>query len=201
MLQTGVYLLLESSINKLLATDAATLAALEKLDGKVFEFIVTDAPIQLFILPNAQGVQIQQHYPYPADTSLKGTLNHFRLLVTSQDKSSQFFGNGISIQGDSQLAAKLQRILADTLIDWQGLIAKYSTETIAHQFISLAKMASTQGQLTQQSVSMNIAEYLQEELQTLPPRAQVDGFISDIDQLSERVERLEARISQLASNS
>ncbi len=201
MLQTALILFLESSVNKILATDSATLSALEKLSGKVFEFKITDAPIHLYLFPHASGIELQRSFENPSDTCLTGSIAQFRLLATAQDKSSQLFGNGVMISGDTQLANKLQRIMANALIDWEGLIASYSSDLIAHQIFNFGKSAAKQTALTKESLSLNIGEYLQEEIQTLPPRAQVDGFVDDIDQLTQRVDRLEARISLLIETS
>jgi ubiquinone biosynthesis protein UbiJ len=197
MLQIALTLFLESSVNKILATDSATLNALEKLSGKVFEFKITDAPIHLFLLPHSAGIDLQQSYDHPADTCLTGSISEFRSLATASDKSSQLFGNGVSISGDVQLANKLQRITAGALIDWEGLIANYSSDLIAHQIFNFGKSAFEQSVLTKESLALNLGEYLQEEIQTLPPRAQVDGFVEDIDSLNQQVDRLDARIANI----
>ncbi len=197
MLQTALTIFLESSVNKLLATDNATLSALEKLSGKVFEFKITDAPIHLFLLPHSSGIELQQNYQHPADTCLTGSITEFRSLITADDKSSQLFGNGVNISGDVQLANKLQRIMANALIDWEGLIANYSSDVIAHQLFNFGKAAFEQSSLTKESLSLNLAEYLQEEIQTLPPRPQIDGFVEDIDSLNQQVERIDARITAI----
>lgn len=197
MLNTALTLFLESSVNKLLATDQVTLDALAELSGKVFEFKVSDAPIHFFLLPHSCGIELQHQYQHQADTSLTGTLAQFRLLATTDNKSSQLFGNGVIISGDTQLANKLQRIMAAALIDWEGVIASYSSDLIANQLINFGKFAVAQTSLTKDSVSLNFAEYLQEEIHTLPPRAEVDGFIEQIDELRLDVDRLDARLQQI----
>ena len=197
MLHTALTLFLESSVNKLLATDSVSLGAIEKLSGKVFEFKISDAPIHLFLLPHSAGIELQQSYDHPADTCLTGSLTEFRALATANDKSSQLFGNGVNISGDVQLANKLQRIMANALIDWEGLIANYSSDLIAHQLFNFGRTAFKQGALTKESLSLNLAEYLQEEIRTLPPRPEIDGFVEDIDSLNQHVERLDARIAAI----
>ena len=197
MLQTGVLLLAEGTINTLITSDEVTTASLAKLTGKVFEFSITDAPVHIFILPHNQGIQIQQSFDGIADSTFTGSLSHFQQLATSNDKSSQLFGNGIDISGDSQLATQLQRIIANAEIDWQGLIASVTGDLFASQVSAIFKSTSQQLGLTKESLTLNTVEYLQEELGTLPAPAEVEGFIDDIAELNQTSQRLAARMALL----
>ncbi|MFT5707860.1 MAG: ubiquinone biosynthesis protein UbiJ [Oceanospirillaceae bacterium] len=200
MLHTGAILVLESTINKLIESDIGTAHALTQLSGKVFEFVVSDAPIHFYLLPFAQGIQLHQHYEHSADTSLEGSLSNFCTLATSEDKTSQFFGNGVKISGDTQLANKLQRILSNAEMDWEMLTAQLTGDLLAHQLVGFAKGINQQLNRTKVSFEQNFAEYLQEEIHTLPARPEVDGFIQDVDLLSAQTQRLEARINLLCDN-
>jgi len=197
MLSTTAILLLESSLNQLLATDSVTLQSLAKLSGKVVEFKVTDAPLHAFVIPHAQGVELQQQYQGEADAQLLGTLKHFSQLATSDNSSEHFFGNGIAITGDTQLAAKLQRIIGNAKIDWQGIVAKLSGDLAAAELAKLFNSTKAQLSTTKNSLELNIAEYLQEEARTLPSPVEVEIFIADIDDTRSAVDRLEARLNLL----
>lgn len=197
MLQTAAILLIENAVNKIIASDTVTAQALQTLEGKVFEFIVSDAAIHFFVLPVAGGFEIQQTFAAQSDTQMRGTLNDFKQLLLSENKSAQFFGNGIEISGDTQLATKLQRIINNAQIDWQGLIANLTGDLIAHQLANVTSAAAKQITLTKNSLEQNLSEYLQEEIRYLPARAEAEGFIEDVAYLNQEVDRLEARIQQL----
>jgi len=197
MLSTSALLILESSLNKLIATDSVTVAALAKLSGRVIEFKVTDAPIHCYILPYTQGVELQQHYQSDADATLTGSLKHFRELTLSEDSSEHFFGNGISISGDTQLAATFSRIMNNAKIDWQGIIACVSGDLVAAELANLFNRSKTQFNITKDSLELNIAEYLQEEARTLPSPVEIEAFIEDIDGVRSAVDRFEARLNIL----
>ncbi len=200
MLQTGAILLLESAINKIINSDQVTAQSLSKLSGKVFQFVVSDAPISFYLLPYENGIQLQRQHMADADTVFQGSLQNFKNLATTEDKSSQFFGNGIQISGDSQLATQLQKIIANADIDWQGLTAQFTGDLLAHQLANILKASSRQLKITQQSLTLNIAEYLQEEIHTLPARAEVEGFIIEVDDAQQSTQRLEARLDLLEDN-
>jgi len=197
MLSTSALLILESSLNQLIATDSVTVAALAKLSGKVIEFKVIDAPIHCYILPYAQGIELQQHYESIAHSILTGSLKNFRELALSEDSSEHFFGNGISISGDTQLAATFARILNNAKIDWQGIIASLSGDLVAAELANLFNRSKTQFNITKSSLELNIAEYLQEEVRTLPSPVEVEAFIEDIDGVRSAADRLEARLNIL----
>lgn len=199
MLNSAAVLMLESSLNTLIASDSVTQRALAKLSAKVIEFKVTDSAITLFILPHNNGVQLQSSSGH-SDTQLSGTLQNFISLASSDDSSEHFFGNGISISGDTQLASKFQNIIANAKIDWQGLIANLSNDLVAAQLASIFNASKKQYVLTTQSLALNVAEYLQEEARTLPTDVEVEYFIEQINDTRTATDRLEARLNLLINN-
>lgn len=199
MLTTAAIVIIENTIDKIITSDPVTTLALQKLEGKVLEISITDVSISFFLLPHRAGFDIHQRVESPADTKLHGKLDSFRALLTSSDKTQQFFGNGIQISGDTQLAAKVQKIFINSQIDWQGLTAQVTGDLIAHQLAEFSKATVKQLGITKRSLELNIAEYLQEEAYYLPARAEVEGFITDIDAIRDSTERLEARINLLVA--
>ncbi|NQZ32254.1 MAG: SCP2 sterol-binding domain-containing protein [Oceanospirillaceae bacterium] len=194
MFNSAAILVLESSLNRLIASDSVTQLALAKLSGKIIEFNVTDTAITLYLLPHSSGMQLQNYCDH-SDTQLCGTLHNFTALASSEDSTEHFFGNGINISGDTQLAAKFQRIIANAQIDWQGLIANISNDLVAAQLASLFNATKKQYSLTKQSLELNVIEYLQEEARTLPTSVEVDYFITQINDTRSAVDRLEARLN------
>ncbi|MCJ8298295.1 MAG: SCP2 sterol-binding domain-containing protein [Pseudomonadales bacterium] len=194
MLQTAVILMLESTINKLLQTDEVTCQALGRLNGCVFEFKISDAPVHFYLLPYDGGIQLQQQFEAQADASFRGSLRDFSQLLLAEDKATELFGNGVLISGDTRQAGKLQRIISGAQIDWQELTAAVTGDLMARQLANFFSAGNRQLQITSHSVQLNFSEYLQEEIQLLPPRAEVQGFVADIDDLSQDSERLCARL-------
>ena len=197
MLTTAAILIFESTLNRLIASDPVTTDALAGLSGKVFEVKVNDAPMHFYLLPHNRGIQLQAYSESPVDTLFSGSFNQFRLMLMVDDKTSQLFGNGLSITGDTQLASKLQRILANAQIDWQGLTANFTGDLVAHQLAELVNACQAQLKRTEQSLSLNIGEYLQEEIHTLPTHIEVEIFIAEVDETNRQAERLEARFNAL----
>jgi ubiquinone biosynthesis protein UbiJ len=198
MFNATLITLAEQSLNTLLQRDPVTLRALGQLGGRAIALDIT-APLALtlFLIPNNEGLQLQQHYGDEPDAKIAGSASALLRLVSSEDKAAALFGKGVTISGDSMLANRLQAILADADIDWEGLLADQIGDLPAHQAASFVRQQRNYWRQTGSSLSHNLGEYLQEEAMLLPPRAELEGFMADVDSLRQRSDRLEARLQRL----
>jgi ubiquinone biosynthesis protein UbiJ len=57
------------------------------------------------------------------------------------------------------------------------------------------------GRKAADSLSTNVAEYLQEEGRDVPSRVEVEEYLEAVDQLREATDRLDARLSRAESRS
>lgn len=198
MFNAALITLAEQGLNSLLSRDPVTLRALGQLGGRVVALeISSPVAMTLFLIPNNEGLQLQQHYGAAADAVIAGSASALLRLVSSDDKAVALFGKGVTISGDSGLANRLQSILADTDIDWEGLLADQIGDIPAHQAARLARQQGNYWRQTGSSLSHNLGEYLQEEARLLPPRAELEGFMADVDKLRQRTDRLDARLQRL----
>ena len=197
MLHAIILTPLESAINSLLQSDPVTCQALKRLTGRIIQIEATDIHQSIFIIPFDAGVQLQAHIEGAADVTLSGSSNRLLQLVSSDNKAEHFFGNGISVSGETSLANQFQQLLAEADIDWEALLADHIGDLPAHQLSKLTKSQLSFVKRISNSFSQNIHEYIQEEAQLLPTRPEAEGFMADVDHLKERVERLAARISAL----
>ncbi|EPJ42973.1 MAG: hypothetical protein OFPI_45130 [Osedax symbiont Rs2] len=197
MLQTAAILLLEGTINRLLQTDEVTCKALARLNGCVFEFKISDAPVHFYLLPYDGGIALQQQFDAAVTASFNGSLKDFSQLLLAEDKATELFGNGVQISGDSRRAGSLQQIINSAQIDWQGLTASITGDLLAQQLAGIFNSANRQLGITKHSLELNLGEYLQEEIRLLPAPAEIQGFVADIDDISQDSERLCARLDLL----
>lgn len=197
MLHALILTPLESAINSLLQSDPVTCQALKRLTGRIIQIEATDLSQSVFIIPFNAGIQLQAHIEGEADVTLSGSSNRLLQLVSSDNKAEHFFGNGISVSGESSLANQFQQLLAETNIDWEALLADHIGDLPAYQLSELAKSQMSFVRHASTSFSENIHEYIQEEAQLLPTRPEAEAFMADVDHLKDRTERLAARISAL----
>ena len=200
MLQATLFTTAEEICNQLLKRDPVTLQHLERLSGKVIAIELTQPQLSLFLLPNADGLQLQSIYNDTPDTILSGRAIDFLTLITRADRADAMFGKTIQITGDTVLATRLQEILADAQIDWEEMIADLIGELPAHQLALYASWKAQWYKNAGTSALQNLDEYLKEEFRVIPTRPEVNKFYSEVDTLRERVERLSARIAAKAAN-
>lgn len=197
MLHALILTPLESAINSLLQSDPVTCLALKRLTGRIIQIEATDLNQSVFIIPFNGGIQLQAHLEGDSDVTLSGTSNRLLQLISSDNKAEHFFGNGISVSGETSLANQFQQLLADTDIDWEALLADYIGDLAAHQLSEFTKSQLSFVTRIGNSFSENIHEYIQEEAQLLPTRPEAEAFMADVDYLKDRAERLAARLSAL----
>ncbi|MEM5536771.1 SCP2 sterol-binding domain-containing protein [Neptuniibacter pectenicola] len=200
MLQATLFTTAEEICNQLLKRDPVTLQHLERLSGKVIAIELTQPQLSLFLLPNADGLQLQSIYNDTPDTILSGRAIDFLTLITRADRADAMFGKTIQITGDTVLATRLQEILADAQIDWEAMIANLIGELPAHQLALYASWKAQWYKNAGTSALQNLDEYLKEEFRVIPTRPEVNKFYSEVDTLRERVERLSARIAAKAAH-
>lgn len=198
-LLTTLLLPLESAINHLLANDPATSQSLGQISSRYIEIHASDLAQSVFIIPYPGGIQLLGSHPTP-DVCLHGTSTQLLEMATSQDKAQHLFGNGINIQGDTQLANRFQQLLANARIDWEALLADSLGDLPAHQLAQLIRSQQSQLLRTGTSISNNLNDYLKEELRLIPTPAENRLQKAAISQLREQTDRLSARIHTLQTH-
>lgn len=198
MIQASFFTTTEEICNQLIKRDPVTLHNLSLLSGKVIAVECSTPALTLYLIPNADGIQIQSVYNDSPDTTLKGSLADFIQLLTAKDKTTAMFGKTIQVTGDSTLATRFQEILADARIDWEAMLGDIIGDLPAHQVALFTAWKTQWYKNTGTSLLANLNEYLKEEARLIPTRPETETFYKEVEALHERVERLAARIAAKA---
>jgi ubiquinone biosynthesis protein UbiJ len=110
------------------------------------------------------------------------------------------FNGGVEIDGDVELGTKLQRIFERLDIDWEEHLSRLTGDIVAHQLGNTVRGFFAWGRRAADHLGHDVADYLQEENETLPVAWEVEEFIQGVDTLRSDVDRLEARVKRLARN-
>lgn len=200
MLQASFFTTAEEICNQLLKRDPVTLDKLSQLSGKVIAIECSFPELTLYLLPNADGIQIQSVLNNNPDATLSGSLTDFIQLLTAEDKSTAMFGKTINISGDSSLATRFQEIMADARIDWEAMLGDIIGDLPAHQLALYLAWKANWYKNTGSSFMHSFDEYVKEEARLVPTRPEADAFYQEIERLQERADRLAAKIaSKLAT--
>ena len=94
---------------------------------------------------------------------------------------------------------QLQHISARLDIDWEAVIAEHTGDIVAHQLGQAVRGAGSWLRTAQREAERLMSEFLQYESDATPSRHEVQTFCNDVDALTLRMDRLQARINAYQS--
>ncbi|MBP0049911.1 SCP2 sterol-binding domain-containing protein [Marinobacterium sp. AK62] len=195
MISASLLTLAEESLNLVLARDPVTLQRLGALEGTEIRIECTRPECHLFMLPHGKGIDLLAESATEPDACIRGSA--FNLLRLPQAGNAVLFGKGVVLEGNTGLVHELQKILADSQVDWEAWLADLIGDTAAHPLANLMRSASRQLRYGSNSFIHSLEEYLHEEARLLPTRIEIDIWQEQVEELRDATDRLEARIALL----
>jgi len=200
MLKKYSLIALQKAINHGLSLDENMPAKLQSLHDKVLEMVIAPLDTHFFIQFKNGELLLLDEYQGEADTVIHSNpLGLIRLSLLPASKARSLFNDKIRMSGDIELGQQVKKIFDEIDIDWEGHLAQFTGDVVAHQIGSIFRKGLEFKQQISDSMRLNVTEYLQEELRVFPSRHEVEDFFNDIDALALDVERLQAHINQLMS--
>ena len=204
---------LEAALNRALALDPDTRDALRPLDGRSVVLSLDPpgaegAPLALRLTVaqdrlNVGPVDLEATPDLAVRGTLAGALSFGmqtllpKLLGGREDDDASVPVGRMRIEGDADLARRLQRLAERFDPDWRQPFAAVFGDVvgvqIANGFVAALKQARAGGR----SFAENAAEYLTEESRDVVPRAELEAFYDDVDALRDDAARLAARVARL----
>ena len=185
-------------MNRALALDADTRAALQSLDGQRVALHVVVPPLALEIRVHGAALRVG-----PVDaatephlgvrTSLSGLLA--QLPMFRRDDAPPV--GKLRIEGDAELARRLQQLAQGFDPDWQLPFTRVFGEIAGVQIAKVLASALRHAQVASRNLAETAVEYVTEESRDVVPRAELDAFHDDVDALRDDVERLAAKVARV----
>jgi ubiquinone biosynthesis protein UbiJ len=189
---------LEQALNAALALDPKTGERLARMQGRLIAVELRGTGITLTLQPTEEGkLRLMGDYDGEVDTTLRGA--PFALLRMGSGRTGEgLFKGGVEIDGDVELGTQLQRAFERLDIDWEEHLSRLTGDIVAHQLGNTVRGLFAWGQRAADHLGNDVADYLQEENDTLPVAWEVGEFIQGVDTLRSDVDRIEARVKRLA---
>jgi len=197
-LHTAATAALETAVNRALALDPIGSQALQKLQGKVFQFSCTAPELDVFLMPEAGRIRLMGYWDGDVTTAIRGSGSDFAELAASEDPASALINGALELRGDSAPLLELQRILAGLDMDWEAPLVNVFGDIAGHQIAESLRGVLGWGLQARASLTRQLGEFIHEEARLSPPRQEVEDFYTDLEQLNHRVDRLQARLRRLA---
>lgn len=188
---------LERWVNRALLLDEETLVRLAELEGKVIAFEFKNTELIIYLLPQQQGVIFSRECEDKPDVLIKGTPLNFISMMVSGKNGSQTLPTDMEIIGDIGLAQRFQFIMQDLELDLEEPLSKWLGDTAAHQIGRFIRHSRDFAVNAGKTLALDVSEYLRFENEMLPDDLLVKQFCDEVDVLKEDVDRLSLRMSKL----
>lgn len=189
----------ESVLNRNIAASGEARRLCKQLEGKVLALHFTGLPLDLFLRSEGDRMSVATASAQPSAATLSGSPLAFMRLAGSAPEAA-IRGGSVQIQGDAEVAQTFSELLKHARPDLEEELSRVIGDVAAHQVGNAARAALGFGRRAVDTLTQNIAEFLQEEGRDVPSRTEADEFVAAVDQLRDDVARLEARIARLETS-
>ncbi|TNJ33156.1 ubiquinone biosynthesis accessory factor UbiJ [Arenimonas terrae] len=187
---------LEQALNRLVALDPDTAAALERLGGRRIGLALEAPPVALDITVDAGRLKVGPPTQEP-DLGIRATLSGVLSQLPFLRRNDAPPVGKVRINGDADLARTLQQLAKRFDPDWEKPFADVFGPVIGPQVARGLREALKAGAGFAKGFSRDAVDYLTEESRDLVGKAELAAFHDDVDTLRDRAERLAARLARL----
>lgn len=188
---------LERIINSALRLDPASREKFTALAGQVFHLECTQPELDIYLLPQSDGVQLAAQWEGTVTAGLSGTRNDYIELLHSSDPGATLINGNMTVIGDSKALLRLRDIAAALDLDWEAPLTRVFGDVVGHQMARSLRFGQRLMRDAANSLQRQMRDYMQEENSWLARRGAFDQFTHDIADAHARTEQLVQRAQQL----
>lgn len=190
---------LEAALNRVLALDPDTRAAVSALEGQRIALSVEAPPLALEIAVQGHRLAVGPVRGDEPDLSVRGTLGGLiAQLPFLRPQGGPPVGK-VRIAGDAELARRLQKLAKDFAPDWDKPFADVFGEVAGMQIARAVRGALAAGLAGARTLARDSADYLSEESRLVASKVELEQFHDDVDAVRERADRLAVRLDRLTA--
>jgi len=162
------------------------------LNGKKITIILSNTSTIINIKINDENIMLQESNDVEPDLSLEGSpiafINYFNNIDTD---------NSIKISGAASLAEKFSNVAEKINIDWEQIIANYTTDDIAYYTAKISESLKKNSGGVKESFIRNLKEYIRDETDIIPSKESINSYVKDVDNLRNKIEMLDVKLKRV----
>lgn len=193
--------LLETALNRALALDPETRAALAPLDGQRLQVHLESPPLAMELRVDGEAMRVGPAQGDEPDLSVRAGIGALLGQLPFLKASGATPVGKVRISGDAELARQLQRLAEGFDPDWEQPFADALGPVIGPQVAKAVRAGLREARVQGAAFAKAGAEFLTEESRDLVPKAEQQAFFDEVDALRDRVERLAARVARRSAGS
>lgn len=188
--------LLETALNRVVDLDAETRTRLRALDGRAVTLDLGAAAPAVRL--RVDGERLRVGPAFEGDSALRVASTPGALLALALRRDDGVPAGKVQIAGDADLARRLEQIATRFSPDFDAAFASTFGDVVGFQIARAVRGALHTARGSAKSFARDAAEFLSEEGRDLVPRAELDAFLDEVDEVRERGDRIKARVERLA---
>lgn len=191
---------LQLALNRALALDEDTRAALAPLQGRQVQLHMQSPPLALAITVVDGALQVGPASG-EADLSVRASLSALLRQLPPLRRDDAAPVGQLRIEGDAELARRLQKLAQGFEPDWAEPLTRVFGDVLGMQMANGFAFALRRAKTAAQGFASDSADWLTEESRVVVGREELAAFHEDVDAIRDDVERLAARIARLGAAS
>lgn len=189
---------LERAANRALYYAPVTRLQLTKLKGKSLAIELQRPNFPLLMAVGKRSLSFQSQWEGAADVTIRGpALALLRQIGSEETSPADLMALGIEIEGDQQLAQQFLQVIKDLDLDLESALGDLIGDMAAHQIAEVAKVGFGWLRTTAKAVLNQSRQLIAEEHQWVLTPREYQRFRSDVEDLREDTDRLQARLQRL----
>jgi ubiquinone biosynthesis protein UbiJ len=118
-------------------------------------------------------------------------------MMARQGGTRVLFSGAVAVSGDVTVARGYKRLFDTLDPDWEEVIAGVGGDVAAHELARAGRGAADWLHRALAGRRADLRAWLTDELASVPPRAEVEDWLDDVDRLRHDTDRLSARLARL----
>ena len=188
----------EQALNQAIALAPYSHQELDAVSGTLLGIEITTLDLTVYIeMVTDTEVRLMAHCERDTDAFLRGPLEDFAALATSDEPTATLINSGIELEGSSASLITLQQVIARMEIDWEAPLVELLGDVVGHQIAEGLRRFFRWGEGARTSLKRQVSEYLLEEGRLTPPKAELEHFYDAVQSVAMRVERAQSQVEKL----
>lgn len=190
---------LEAALNRLVALDPETQARIAALDGRAVTLDFGNGLAAMRMAVDGERLRVGPAAAGASALRVAATPGALLALALARGRDDALAPGRVEIAGDAELARRLEQIAKRFAPDFDEAFARVFGDVAGFQIARTVRDGLVWARSSAQSLARDGADYLTEEGRDLVGRAELDGFLDEVDGVRERSDRLDARVRRLAA--
>ncbi|MDI4661818.1 MULTISPECIES: SCP2 sterol-binding domain-containing protein [Cobetia] len=190
----------ERTLNQLLARDPASTSRLNALAGRRLLVRVERPAFDLLVHFDLQGLhllRLPQANESDGDVVVELDMETAAALLSGESIERLMFEGRLAVRGRIHLLESARDLVMDLDLDWEGALSEWFGEAPGHSLANGLRSLGRFGLISRRELELDLREYLTEEARWLPGQAQMRVARDELTELTQCLDRTEARLARL----